>query len=279
MARTQYARDFSKDARFVIPETPIGLTIAGSDCCAGAGLQIDLKTFQHHGVYGLSVVTAIVAEVPGKVIAVQPVSPQIVDNQLRVLLETYPIGAAKTGMFHSSEQIRVAVGHLKAWKRRDPSARLVVDPVMVATSGTRLLEEDAIEIMKSELLPLADLVTPNLPEATVLLGRDSTSRDRDLATELSETLNASILLKGGHAAERDLAIDYLVTGNGLTAYETERLAGATVHGTGCALSASITAQLAKGLTLEDAVGEAKSFLTNAMRKAFRWSGDVRALAI
>ena len=277
MARTQYVRDFKGEAPFVIPDTPIGLTIAGSDCSGGAGLQIDMKIFQRLQVYGLSVATAIVAEVPGKVVSVQAVPAVVVADQLGVIMETYPVGAAKTGMFHDAEQVGVAVKHLKAWKRRDPTAWLVVDPVMVATSGTLLLQAEAIHVLKSELLPLADLVTPNLPEAGVLLNREVNEAPIDLAKALASDLGINVLLKGGHAKGHH-AVDHLVTTTGMTTFDVERLPGPTVHGTGCALSAAITAGLASGLALEEAVSKAKDVLTEAMREPFIL-GSVRSLRI
>ena len=268
--------NFNITERIVIPESPIGLSVAGSDCCAGAGLQADLKTFQALGVYGLTTATAVVAEVPGRVDAVDPVSIDTVKKQLQLLLTSYPVAAAKTGMFPSGEHIAVAATCLREWKQQAADARLVVDPVMGATAGTAFVSRDAIEVMKSDLFAMADLITPNLVEADRLAGNQSSPRMEDLAARLRDELETAVLLKGGHSTET-LATDYLATPNGITVYETERLAGSSLHGTGCVLSAAITAYLARGFDLEDAVAHGKSFLTESMKQAHRW-GNVEALS-
>ena len=248
---------------------PVALSIAGSDCSAGAGLQADLKTFQHHGVFGLTAVTCVVAETPAVVRSVHAVPPAILQDQLRVLLEAFPVGAIKTGMLFSKAHI-VAVTEILSEYRGIP---LVIDPVMIASTGDPLLEENAIAAYKERLFPLATVITPNLDEAEVLWGgpvRDEVSMER-AASELSARHGCAVLLKGGHLGQETCAD--LLWENGLPEwFRAARIEGAASHGTGCTLSAAIAARLAKGEGLHDAVKEAKAYLGEALARSFAWGG-------
>lgn len=246
---------------------PVTLTIAGSDCSSGAGIQADLKTFSHHGTHGLTAVTCVVAETPAKVRSIHPIPPAILQDQLEVLLEAYPIGAVKTGMLYSKAHI-VAVTELLS----DKNIPLVVDPVMVATSGTSLLDKNAIESYHTRLLPLATLITPNMPEAEVLLEKPvRTIADLEpSAKELSEKYGCSILLKGGHLEEGNECIDVLWHESKSYHYASPRIEIGCTHGTGCTLSAAITAQLAHGANMEDAVSAAKQWVHGAIANSFNW---------
>ena len=248
---------------------PVALTVAGSDSSAGAGIQADLKTFTSLGVYGVSAVTCIVAEIPGKVSTIEPVSPGIVREQIDVLANNFPISAVKTGLLCSAEIVAETVSAMADLGENRPP--LVVDPVIVATSGKPLLEEAAIKIYEKELFPLATLVTPNLIEAERFSGksvRDLNSMRR-IGKELANRFGTAVLLKGGHLAG-DRAIDLLFADGKVTEFESEFVRDIATHGTGCTYSAAITAGLACGLSLSDAVARAKKFVTRAIRRHLRW---------
>ena len=248
---------------------PVALSIAGSDCSAGAGLQADLKTFQHHGVFGLTAVTCVVAETPAVVRSVHAVPPAILQDQLRVMLDAFPIAAIKTGMLFSKAHI-VAVTEILSEYRGIP---LVIDPVMIASTGDPLLEENAISAYKERLFPLASVITPNLDEAEVLWGspvRDELTMER-AASELSARHGCAVLLKGGHLGSPVCAD--LLWDDGLPEwFRSDRIEGAASHGTGCTLSAAIAAQLALGADLHQAVQEAKVYLGETLRRSFAWGG-------
>ena len=253
------------------------LTIAGSDSSAGAGVQADLKTFSALGVYGLTAVTCVVAETPGKVSRIEPMSAEIVREQIDVLAKSFPIAAIKTGLLCSSEII-AAVARVIVSLTRKIEIPLVVDPVMVATSGDPLLRPDAIKLYETKLFPLATLITPNLDEASRLLGekiKDRPSMER-AARALSKKYGASILLKGGHLAGIK-AIDLLFHGGKITEFAAPFVRGAATHGTGCTYSAAITAGLVSGLSLEASIKRAKKFVTVAIRKHHRWKNRVGAV--
>ena len=220
---------------------PIALSIAGSDNSAGAGVQADLKTFTALGVYGLTAVTCVVAEVPGRVSAMAPVPPEVVAEQVRLSLAHFPVGAVKTGMLHSRAIIDAVCAVLESalHPNRPP---LVVDPVMISTSGTALLEPAGVAACRERLFPLAALVTPNLDETAALLGRPVTTPAamREAGHALSQRYGAAFLLKGGHLAGE--ALDLLITPDGAEAeFCAPRVPGVATHGTGCTLSAAITA--------------------------------------
>ena len=222
------------------------------------------------GGYGLNAITSVVSEVPGRVSRVQLLSADFIADQLRVLFETFPIAAAKSGMLGGLEQTRCVVS---AWGSLAKPVPLVVDPVMVATGGDRLLEEAAVAVLRQELLPLAALVTPNMDEAEVLWGHPVRTRQamETCARALHEACGAAVLVKGGHL-EGGVAADVLWQSAGPLWLETPRIAGVHTHGTGCCYSAAIATGLGKGLPLADAVREAKMFVHQAIAQHHAWGG-------
>jgi hydroxymethylpyrimidine/phosphomethylpyrimidine kinase len=262
---------------------PVALSVAGSDSSAGAGIQADLKAFSALGVYGLTAVTCIVAEIPGKVSRIEPASTRIVRQQIEVLAKTFPIAAIKTGLLCSGEIISAVAKAIRDIdKMFAPRIPLVIDPVFVATSGDPLLKPAAIETYEKELFALASLITPNLSEAEQLLGtriKDRQSMHR-AGKKLEKRFGTAILLKGGHLAG-DRAVDLLFANGKVVEFSAPFVRGVATHGTGCTYSAAITAGLAKGLALEDAVRQAKKFVTGAITRHFRWTsrfgGTVQAL--
>jgi hydroxymethylpyrimidine/phosphomethylpyrimidine kinase len=258
---------------------PIALTIAGSDCSAGAGIQADLKTFAALGVYGLTAVTCVVAEVPRKVSRIEPVTTRMVREQIEVLLKNFRIGAIKTGLLCSAEIVCAVAQTIQDGKKK--AARpipFVVDPVMIATSGDNLLEPEAVEAYENNLFPLATLITPNLDEAALLLETkiDDRKQIKSAAKALAKKYGASILLKGGHL-RGDNAIDLLFHNGESTEFSAPFVRGVATHGTGCTYSAAITAGLASGFSLERAIARAKKFVTESIRRRFHWtskSGDI-----
>ena len=257
---------------------PVALSIAGSDSSAGAGVQADIKTFSAHGVYGLTAVTCVVAEIPGKVSRVEPVSAKIVREQIEVLANDFPIAAIKTGLLCSAGIVSaVAKTILDMDKISAPRVPLVIDPIFVATSGDSLLDPAAIETYEKELFPLASLITPNLDEAGRLLGAKIKDRRsmHHAGKELEKRFKTGILLKGGHLpGER--AVDLLFAKGKMVEFSAPFVRGVATHGTGCTYSAAITAGFASGLSLENAIGAAKKFVTESIARRFQWtsrSGD------
>jgi hydroxymethylpyrimidine/phosphomethylpyrimidine kinase len=252
---------------------PVALTIAGSDSSAGAGIQADLKTFSTLGVYGLTAVTCVVAETPGIVSKIEAVSAELVGEQIEVLLHGFPVAAIKTGLLFSGGIITEIARVLRA----HGPVRLVIDPVMVATSGDALLQDDAVQIYERELFPLAALLTPNLGEASRLIGKSI--RDlpamREAGNILTEKYGVPVLLKGGHLTG-DTAIDLLFAGGNVSEFAAPFSRGVATHGTGCTYSAAITAGLANGLPLEEAIRRAKEFVTAAIAQHHAWN-SVHAL--
>lgn len=256
---------------------PVALTIAGSDSSAGAGIQADLKTFSALGVYGLTAVTCVVAETPGKVSRIEPIKPEIVREQIKVLLASFPVAAVKTGLLCSGKTISAVARTIG--KKGIP---LVVDPVMIATSGDLLLKPGAVELYQAKLFPLASLITPNLHEASKLLGQQI--RDREsmnaAARALGEKYGVSVLLKGGHLGG-EIATDVLFHRGKITKFSSPFIRGIATHGTGCTYSAAITAGLASGLSLQNSIKRAKKFVTNSIRRHLRWktpcSQEIHAL--
>jgi len=248
-------------------QPPVALTIAGSDCSSGAGIQADLKTFSHHGCHGLTAITCVVAETPEHVESIHPVPSAILQEQIDILLRTYPVKAIKTGMLYSK-------AHLVATYEMLENAKidLVVDPVMVATSGATLVDQSAISAYKDRLLPLATLITPNMPEASVLLGRPVETKDdlEQAAQELSEVYKTSCLLKGGHLPGDDDRLDILWHEGKAHHFTASKIDIACTHGTGCTLSAAITAQLAHGVEMVDAVSASLDWVHSAIMNSFQW---------
>ena len=252
---------------------PVALTVAGSDCSAGAGIQADLKTFTALGIYGLTAVTCVVAEVPRKVSRIQPLPETIVREQIAILFRNFRIGAIKTGLLCSAE-IVCAVAEAIQDGEREIAGRipLVVDPVMIASSGDHLLDPDAVEAYANKVFPLATVITPNLDEAGSLLQTTVNERKQmeKAAKALAKKFRASILLKGGHL-DGDNAIDLLFHRGKLIKFSAPFVRGVETHGTGCTYSAAITAGLAFGLPLEQSIKRAKKFVTESIKRRFRWT--------
>jgi len=258
-----------------IESPPIALTIAGSDSSAGAGIQADLKTFSALGVYGLTAVTCIVAEVPRKVSRIESVTARMVREQIEVLLENFRVAAIKTGLLCSAEIVcAVAQTIQHAKKKAARCIPFVIDPVIIATSGDNLLEANAVEFYKNKLFPLATLITPNLDEAGLLLESRIDNRRQmvSAAKALAKKYHASILLKGGHLRGNN-AIDLLFHQGELTEFSAPFVRDIETHGTGCAYSAAITAGLASGFSLEQAIKRAKTFITQSIKQRFRWQSE------
>jgi len=246
---------------------PIALTIAGSDSGGGAGIQADLKTFAALGVHGTSVITCLTAQNPKGVLGVQAATPAMVRQQLEAVFAELPPAAGKTGMLYSAEIIRVVVEFFSR-KNRPP---LIVDPVMVATSGACLLKPSAVKAVCDKLLPLATLVTPNLDEAELLLGMKICDEEglRAAARQFVERFGCAALVKGGHLRGTREAVDIFNDGKTELLLAAPFVRGVSTHGTGCTYSAAIVAHCAKGLALADAVQEAKDFITRAIAESRR----------
>jgi hydroxymethylpyrimidine/phosphomethylpyrimidine kinase len=247
------------------PRLPIALTIAGSDSGGGAGIQADLKTFAALGVHGTSAITCLTAQNPKRVLGIQAARPAIVRQQMEAVFTELPPAAVKTGMLNSAAIIRTVAKFLRE-VRRPP---LVVDPVMVATSGARLLEPSAVRALTEDLLPWATLVTPNLAEAETLLGAKLRSVEdlRWAAKTLHQRFHCAALVKGGHLAGLKEAVDIFFDGKTELLLSAPRVQGVRTHGTGCAYSAAVTAYLALGQRLPQAVASAKTFITGAIARS------------
>ncbi len=245
---------------------PIALTIAGSDSSGGAGIQADLKTFAAHQVYGASVIVALTAQNTTGVSAIHAVPADFVTAQLDAVFADLDVAAVKIGMLATAELIETVADGLIRHKARN----IVLDPVMVAASGARLLEESAIAAIRERLFPLATLVTPNLPEAAALLGTgpaETGAAVEEQAERLAALGAANILIKGGHGAG-DISSDLLrLSGGRRERFDAPRLETRNTHGTGCTLSSAIAANLARGSSLTDAVGAAKSYISAAIAAA------------
>ncbi|MEM7053196.1 MAG: bifunctional hydroxymethylpyrimidine kinase/phosphomethylpyrimidine kinase [Pseudomonadota bacterium] len=247
----------------VLPDNwPAALTIAGSDSSGGAGIQADLKAFQAFNVFGATALTAITAQNTSAVYDVQSLRDTILAAQIRACIEDLPIGAIKTGMLANAALIQATADTLRECAADIP---LVLDPVMVATSGARLLDIEAEQLLIEQLLPRAALVTPNLPEAAVMTGLQVDSDPLVVAEKLIELGAKAVLLKGGHGSET-ICTDWLVSSAGQLSFDWPRRAG-QFHGTGCAFSAAITALLAKGESLQAAVSAAGLWLQQQIGSA------------
>ncbi|TWT06616.1 bifunctional hydroxymethylpyrimidine kinase/phosphomethylpyrimidine kinase [Planococcus sp. CPCC 101016] len=244
-------------------EIPQTLTIAGSDSGGGAGIQADLKTFQELGVYGTSVITAVTAQNTTGVSAIYPMTSQAVQTQLEAIGSDFEIAALKTGMLFDPEIIEKTAAAIQrySWKK------LIVDPVMIAKGGAKLLQPEAVEALKFHLLPLAYLMTPNIPEAEALTGiaiTDASSR-RQAAEQILLLGAQSVVIKGGHEANTKYAEDYFLDTNGESIlFRSDRIETDQTHGTGCTFAAAVTAELAKGRDLQEAICTAKEFIQAAI---------------
>ena len=259
----------------VRPPRPRALSIAGSDSGGGAGIQADLKTFSALGVFGMTAITAVTIQNTRGVIGYESLPPQVVADQIRAVVTDIGVDAAKTGMLASAAIVE-AVADAVAETR---IANLVVDPVSVSKHGHRLLDEDAVGAMRERVLPLATLVTPNLPEAAVLAGFDVT--DRDGMEEAARAIQAmgprAVLVKGGHLPGATGADDLFFDGARMTWIAGEWIETPNTHGTGCTLSAAITAGLAQGRPLGEAVRDAKAYVTRAIREGFALGRDRKSV--
>lgn len=248
--------------------TPIALTVAGSDCSGGAGLQADLKTFVARQVYGASIVTALTAQNTQGVSDVMSVSAEFIARQFDAIASDLDVAAVKTGMLSDAETISVVATHLS----RSTFGPVVVDPVMVATSGDRLLENGALGALVSMLLPLADVVTPNLNEAAVLSGQPEARTREDMIAQAKAIAclgPKAVLVKGGHfqpsaAVNQETALDVLWSAGEAIGFSAPRIETRNTHGTGCTLSAAITAEFACGKSLRKAVRSAKAYVWSAL---------------
>lgn len=254
---------------------PIALTIAGSDSGGGAGIQADLKTFATLGVHGASVITCLTAQNPARVLGIEPCPPKMLRRQLVAIFEELPPAAVKTGMLFSAENIQIIADFLKNKK-----TSLVVDPVMLSTSGMELLQPRALKILMDQLIPLAALVTPNLAEAQILSGHKISSvEEMDLAVrKIHSQFGCAVLLKGGHLLGQRQATDIFFDGKTRLMLRAPFVKGIRTHGTGCVYSAAVCAMLAQGKKLSQAVQTAKRFITRAILKSYR-IGNHYALGI
>jgi hydroxymethylpyrimidine/phosphomethylpyrimidine kinase len=236
------------------------LTIAGSDSCGGAGIQADIKTMTALGIYAMSAVTALTAQNTMRVAAISEVSPEFLKMQLDcVFTDIFP-DAVKIGMVSSASLIGTIADCLKFYN----AGNIVVDPVMISTSGSALISENAAEVLAERIFPLAELVTPNIPEAELISGKKIYSVDdmADAAAIIGRKYGCSVLVKGGHS--KGCADDILWCANKTVQFHGERICNSNTHGTGCTLSSAIACGLAKGMTLEKSISEAKQYLTNAL---------------
>lgn len=239
---------------------PTALTIAGSDCSGGAGIQADLKTMTCNGVYAMSCITALTAQNTTGVYGVMEVAPSFLANQIDCIFTDIRPDAVKTGMVSSAALIEVIVEKLTQYQ----AGNIVVDPVMVSTSGSRLISEEAVETLKNRLLPIATVVTPNIPEAEVL-SRLSIKTAEDMvaaARAIGEEYGCAVLCKGGH--QLNDANDLLYRNGGCRWFKGERIDNPNTHGTGCTLSSAIASNLAKGMELDEAVNQAKRYISGAL---------------
>ncbi len=246
--------------------TTIALTIAGSDSSGGAGIQADLKTFAAHQVYGASVIVALTAQNTKGVSAIHAVPADFVARQIDAVFEDLDVAAVKIGMLATAELIETVAAGLK----RHGARNIVLDPVMIAASGARLLENDAVDAIRRHIFPLATLITPNLPEAAALLGSSVAETEATIekqADKLAALGAANVLIKGGHGGGETSSDLLLLAGGSRQRFDAPRIATRNTHGTGCTLSSAIASGLAKGLALPEAVGHAKTYITAAIAAA------------
>ncbi|MGI8965793.1 MAG: bifunctional hydroxymethylpyrimidine kinase/phosphomethylpyrimidine kinase [Limisphaerales bacterium] len=245
----------------------MALTIAGSDSGGGAGIQADLKTFAALGVHGTSAITCLTAQNPKTILGIQSAQPEFVRQQLEAIFAEFPPEAVKTGMLFSAEIIRVVIDFFKNTKR----PALIVDPVMIASSGQKLLKPAALKILKNDLLPRASLVTPNLNEAELLMGKKISSLEelRAAAQEIYFTFGCPALVKGGHLKRAGEAVDFFYDGKTELRLSAPFLKNISTHGTGCVYSAAIAGYVALENDLPSAVHLAKEFITQAIAQSWR----------
>ena len=236
------------------------LSIAGSDSSGGAGIQADLKTMTVHGVFGMTAITALTAQNTTGVTAIQESTPEFLEQQIDACLSDIPVDAVKIGMLPSSAQVEVVAKKLKEYKVRN----LVVDPVMVATSGSKLMKDSTASVMANLLFPISTVITPNIPEAEALLGKTIANKKQmeEAAKALSKEYGCSVLIKGGHSIED--ACDVLFDKGQVSWFETTKIDNPNTHGTGCTLSSAIASNLALGFDLKESVKNAKEYITSTI---------------
>ena len=254
-------------------ENCAALTIAGSDSGGGAGIQADLKTFSALGVFGTSVITAVTAQNLDGVTAIQPIDPEVVQKQLTAVLEGFPVKAIKTGMLFSAEIIRVIAGELSNYRE----IPLIIDPVFAATSGSKLIRDEAIEQLTKKLFPLAALITPNMPEAEILLDEklETDLHLEQAAGKLFERFHVPVLMKGGHLPDR--AVDIFYDGKEMKRFESDLIKGVNNHGSGCTLASAIAAAVVRGQNLREAVNTARIYITRALEDSFQLAPGLRVI--
>lgn len=259
---------------------PVAMTIAGSDSGGGAGLEADLRTFSAFGVYGCCAVTAVTAQNPDRVADFLPLPGSMVALQIETVLEKIDVGALKSGMLANAEIVHSVSSTLK----KHPRLPLTVDPVMVSTSNCRLLEEEAMDLMRKELLPLADVMTPNIPEAEFLLGSELSGEDRfaGAAVELGEMFSCDCLLKTGHFASGDgIMNDYFFEYSGHSLFRIGgpalELPPLVAHGTGCTLSAALAALTAAGVPKSERLTQARAFVLGSLNESVRLGKDLAGM--
>lgn len=239
------------------------LTIAGSDCSGGAGVQADLKTMSALGVFGMSVIVSVVAENTARVLSIEDISPKVIADQIDAVFEDIPPDAVKVGMLSTPACMEAVAAGLKKYRPR----HVVIDPVMYAKNGSPLMQESAISALRSTVLPLATLLTPNIPEAEKLAGMEISSEAdmREAARRIQALGPQNVLVKGGHAQGE--ARDILLCGEDFHVFASRRIPTKNTHGTGCTLSSAIAAYLARGEVLPEAMRKAKEYVTGAIEHA------------
>lgn len=249
---------------------PVALTVAGSDSGGGAGIQADILTIAANGAFACSAIAALTAQNPDEVRAIEEVSPQFLSQQLETVYDYFKPAAAKTGMLFSAKLAEVVANFFQI--HRD--VKLVVDPVMISSSGHKLLEDDAVKIVREQLIPLAEVFTPNLDEAAFLLGVDKISSEQmqESAKLLRKKFGTNVLLKGGHL-NSDEIVDVLAEENDVAVFKSSRIDGVNTHGSGCTLSAAIAARLARKDSLKSACQKARSYLENGMKNPIATSRE------
>lgn len=242
------------------------LTIAGSDSSGGAGIQADIKSMSANGVFAMSVITAITAQNTMGVFGIEDISPEMIKSQIKVIFDDIKVDAVKIGMVSKIESIKAISEALREIKDLPP---VVLDPVMVSTSGYKLLSDDAKETLIKELFPLSTLITPNLPEVEEILGIkiEDVEDIKEAAKKLKKLGTKYVLIKGGHL--KDDATDLLFDGENFIYFKEQKINTNNTHGTGCTLSSAIAASLAKGMSIEEAVREAKEYITLAIKHGFK----------
>ena len=237
------------------------LSIAGSDCSGGAGIQADLKTFSAHGVFGMSVIVSVVAENTEKVIDVQDISEDMIKKQIEAVFEDIGVDAVKIGMLSNPQCMKTVAEQMKHYK----PLHIVVDPVMYAKNGCPLMDPSSIDTLVNTIIPIADIITPNIPEAEKIINSNiqSIKEMEDAAKRIYDMGCKAVVIKGGH--HMGSAIDVLYDGKELSYFDTKRIDTKNTHGTGCTFSSAITALLAKGFSTREAVNEAKKYITGAIQ--------------